>query len=181
MKLNARELREADPAEIKEKTKAIKRRPLFFILENIYDTYNVGGLFRLADALNAEKIFLCGQTETPPNHKIKKASIGTDKIVDWEYCKTASEAITEVKKLTKNRAGVIAVEQTPTSVQYTKAKYQLPLALVFGNETFGVTPETLALVDRSVIIPMYGINKSLNVIVAAAIVSYWADFQLQTG
>ncbi len=181
MRLNAKQLREADPAEIKEKTKEIKRRPLFFILESIYDTYNVGGIFRLADALNAEKIFLCGQTETPPNHKIKKASIGTDKIMNWEYCKTALDAITKIKKLTKNKVAVLAVEQTPSSTTYTQVKYQLPLALVFGNETFGVTPETLALVDRSVIIPMYGINKSLNVIVAAAIVSYWVDFQLQTG
>jgi len=47
------------------------------------------------------------------------------------------------------------------------------VALVFGNETSGITAETLKLVDQIVEIPMWGINKSLNVIVSAAIVSYW--------
>ena len=68
---------------------------------------------------------------------------------------------------------VIAVEQHPKAIPYTKAQYQLPLALIFGNESYGVTSETLKLVDQIVEIPMFGINKSLNVIVSAAIVSYW--------
>ena len=68
---------------------------------------------------------------------------------------------------------IIAVEQNKNSIPYTKAEYSLPLALVFGNETYGVTPETLKLADQIIEIPMWGINKSLNVIVSAAIVSYW--------
>lgn len=178
MRLNAKQLRSADPEEIKSETKEIKRRPLYFILENIYDTYNIGGIFRLADALNAEKIFLCGQSETPPNHKIKKASIGTDKIVPWEYKNSAAEAIEQLRRETGQQITVYAIEQSPESVDYTKPDYKLPLALILGNETFGVSPETLKLAEQSVAIPMYGINKSLNVIVAAAIVSYWIDDHL---
>lgn len=68
---------------------------------------------------------------------------------------------------------IIAVEQHVNSIPYTKADYSLPLALIFGNETFGITKETLKLADQIVEIPMWGINKSLNVIVSAAIVSYW--------
>src|SRR3989344_3469416 len=97
MKLNAKELRDVDENEIANKLKSIKRRPLYFILENIYDTYNIGGLFRLADALAIEKIYLCGEMEVPPNARIKKASIGTYKIVPWEYRKTAKEAIESFK------------------------------------------------------------------------------------
>lgn len=67
----------------------------------------------------------------------------------------------------------MAVEQSDKAVEYTKADYSLPLALVLGNETSGITAETLDLVDQIVEIPMWGINKSLNVIVSAAIVSYW--------
>lgn len=169
MKLNAKQLRDVDEDEVKEKLKNIKRRPIYFILENIYDTYNIGGLFRLADALAIEKMYICGETEIPPNSRIKKASIGTYKVVPWVYKKTAKEAIKELKN-----ARIIAVEQAKNSISYTKADYKLPLALVFGNETFGVTPETLKLVDQIVEIPMWGINKSLNVIVSAAIVSYSA-------
>ena len=215
MKLNARQLREVDENEAKVKLKNLKRRPIYFILENIYDTYNIGGLFRLADALAIEKIYLCGETEIPPNSRIKKASIGTYKIVPWEYCKSASEAIADLKSKIKNQksklqikiqksgrtsevkeeapAGadgktsevnetairIITIEQHKKSIPYTKANYSLPLALIVGNETYGITPETLKLADQIIEIPMWGINKSLNVIVSAAIVGYWAVNKVQ--
>jgi tRNA G18 (ribose-2'-O)-methylase SpoU len=191
MKLNAKQLRNVKEEDIVEKLKSIKRRPLYFILENIYDTYNVGGLFRLADALAIEKMYLVGDTETPPNSRIKKASIGTYKIVPWEYKKTAGEVIEELKNIDSLIHGyivedkktmkqsnnetmkIIAVEQHTNSIPYQKADYSFPIALIFGNESYGITPETLKLCDRIVEIPMWGINKSLNVIVSAAIVSYY--------
>ena len=195
MKLNAKELRDVKEVDIVEKLKTIKRRPMYFILENIYDTYNIGGLFRLADALAIEKMFICGESEIPPNSKIKKASIGTYKVVPWEYRKTAEEAIESAKEMVKlsngyiikdqktknnlaiqqfNNLKIIAVEQATNSIPYTKADYSGPVALILGNETYGITEETLKLADQIVEIPMFGINKSLNVIVSAAIVSYWA-------
>lgn len=173
MKLNARELRELEEEKATGELKAVKRRPLYLILENIYDTYNIGGLFRLADALAVEKLYLCGETETPPNSRIKKASIGTYKIVPWEYNKTAQKAIEELRRR-HVPLRTLAVEQSAKAVPYTQAHYSLPLALVFGNETYGVTKETLEAVDEIVEIPMWGINKSLNVIVSAAIVGYYA-------
>lgn len=200
MKLNAKELRDVDENDemVAEKLKTLKRRPMYFILENIYDTYNIGGLFRLADALAIEKMYICGESEIPPNSKIKKASIGTYKVVPWEYKKTAGEAIDELRSnikyqrsklqikdqkeesnLTMKQSNnetikIIAVEQATNSIPYTKADYSMPVALILGNETYGVTPETLKLADQIVEIPMWGINKSLNVIVSAAIVSYFA-------
>ena len=173
MKLNAKELRGVDEAAITHELRAMSRKPVYFILENIYDTYNIGGLFRLADALAVSKMYLCGEMEIPPNHRIKKASIGTYKVVPWEYKKTAEEAIESVAGSLKSKVRVIAVEQDPKAVPYTKADYTAPLALVFGNETSGITKATLNLVDEIVEIPMWGINKSLNVIVSAAIVSYY--------
>ena len=175
MKLNAKQLRDVDEKEITDKLMTIKRRPLYFILENIYDTYNIGGLFRLADALAIKKIYLCGETEVPPNSRIKKASIGTYKVVPWEYKKTVKEAVKELRKFQK--ISVIAVEQHKTSVSYQKINYSMPLALLLGNESYGMTEETLRLCDKIAEIPMWGINKSLNVIVSAAIVSYWAVSQ----
>ncbi|MBI4973303.1 hypothetical protein HZC27_01700 [Candidatus Roizmanbacteria bacterium] len=181
MKLNAKELRTVDEDDIQEEAKNLKRHPIYFILENVYDTYNIGGLFRLADAIGVSKMYLCGQMEIPPNSKIKKASIGTYKIVPWEYKKTAKEAIEELKTHPSNspleRGGkgcvqIIAVEQNEKSIPYTQINYSFPVALILGNETFGVTKETLALADHIAEIPMWGINKSLNVIVSAAIVSY---------
>lgn len=176
MKLNAKELRLAGELEAEEAVVSVKRRPIILILENIYDTYNVGGLFRLADALAVEKVYLCGQMEIPPNPKIKKASIGTYKVVPWEYRESTGEVIDELRSPKPEVRGpkfqIIAVEQSEKSIPYTEAKYNLPVALIVGNETFGVLPETLAKADTIVEIPMWGVNKSLNVIVSAAIVAY---------
>ncbi len=171
MKLNSKQLRALTEKEAILRQAQDKRRPIYFIVENVYDTYNVGGLFRLADALNVAKIYLCGDTEFPPNHKIVKASIGTYKIVPWEYKSSAKEAIDELKK---SGVQVMAVEQAKGSIDYREAKYSLPLALIVGNETSGVTEETLKLSDQIVEIPMWGVNTSLNVIVSAAIVGYQA-------
>lgn len=170
MKLNARQLREIQDSEVRDAALKIERHPIYFILENVYDTYNVGGLFRLADAIGVTKMYLCGEMEIPPNHRIKKASIGTYKVVPWEYKKTAKEAIADCRT---SEVRIVAVEQSPNAVFFTKVNYHFPLALIFGNETTGIATETLKLVDQIVEIPMWGINKSLNVIVSAAIVSYW--------
>lgn len=176
MKLNAKELRDVKEEDIVDKLKTIKRRPIYFILENVYDTYNIGGLFRLADALAIEKIYICGESEIPPNSKIKKASIGTYKVVPWEYKKTAGEAIEELRS--KLKIKIIAVEQAKNSIPYQKADCTAPVALILGNETYGVTEETLKLADQIAEIPMWGINKSLNVIVSAAIVSYFVSSKI---
>src|SRR3989338_3262724 len=148
MRLNAKQLRELEEKKAQGEIRTIKRHPIYFILENIYDTYNIGGLFRLADAIAVEKIYLCGEMEIPPNHKIKKASIGTYKIVSWEYKKKADEAIFDIRNsiIGKNNSSrqisnikypisIYAVEQNSKSIDYRKTDYRLPLALIFGNES----------------------------------------------
>lgn len=172
MKLDAKGLRKLEEPTTPP---TISRRPIYFILDNVYDTYNIGGLFRLADALATEKIYICGNSETPPNHRIKKASIGTYKVVPWEYKKTAIEAIAEIRNTKyETQPSIVAIEQSPSSIPYTQYNYTLPIAFVLGNETSGLSEETLKACDAIVEIPMYGINKSLNVIISAAIVGFHA-------
>lgn len=168
--LNAKKIRTISDEEAKKIGQKLKRKDIYFILENILDTYNVGGFFRLADAVAAKKIFICGPTETPPNTKIKKASIGTYKFTPWEHMDNVKQAITEVKKI-KNLK-VVAVEQHKTSIDYRQAKYQLPIAFLFGSEVYGLSKDGIKLADEIIELPMYGINKSLNVMIAAGIVVY---------
>jgi tRNA G18 (ribose-2'-O)-methylase SpoU len=171
VKLKAAELRTSTPT--KEDLAKLTRKDIYFILEDVLDTYNVGGIFRLADAIGVKKIYLCGLTETPPNTRIKKASINTTEWVAWEYQNLATEAIQNLKnEITKIQ--VVAVEQDEKSVPYTEIDYHLPLALVVGNETTGISKEVLKICDNIAEIPMYGVNTSLNVIISLGIVSYWA-------
>jgi 23S rRNA (guanosine2251-2'-O)-methyltransferase len=166
-RLNSSQLRTTLPSE-KDKLQ-IKRNPIYLILDNVLDTYNIGSLFRLADAVSAEKIFLCGECEIPPHTRITKAAIDTDKWVPWEYCKTAFDA---VEKLKKQGVQIVSLEQSEKSVAYDKAEYKFPVAIVSGNETYGVSQEVLDASDIVAEIPMHGINVSLNVVVSSGILVY---------
>jgi len=171
LKLKAAQLRTTKPS--KADLKRIKRREIYFILDSVLDTYNVGGIFRLADALGVKKMFLCGQTETPPNPRIKKASINTTEWVAWQYFADAKSAIDDLR-LTIDDLTVVAVEQDGKSIPYTEIDYKLPIAFVVGNETTGVSKKALELCDYVTEIPMWGVNTSLNVIISLGIVSYEA-------
>jgi len=169
LKLNAKELRTTpvDP----EVSRSIKKNPITIILDNVLDTYNVGSIFRLADAVAAQKVILCGQTLTPPNSRIKKASINTTGWVDWEYKATALEAVAELRSRNKELR-IVAVEQDEKSKPFNKVEYKLPLAIIVGNETYGVSKEVLDMADMIVEMPMWGINRSLNVMVSCGIILY---------
>jgi tRNA G18 (ribose-2'-O)-methylase SpoU len=183
MKLKAYELRRTT-ASLKDK-KIVKKNDIYIILDNVLDTYNVGAIFRLADAVAAKKIYLCGYTETPPNSRIKKASINTTEWVKWERASTATEAVKSLKLKIKSLK-TIAIEQNPESTPYTEATYEFPIALVVGNEVRGLSAAVLKRADVTIEIPMRGSmvrhahhprhirrgKESLNVSVAFGIAAY---------
>ena len=170
--LNADQLRRSHQSSaISRQIKTIKRNEIYIILDNVLDTYNIGSIFRLADAVAAKKIYLCGQTEIPPNHRIKKASINTTEVVDWSYAETAVEAVSRVKRATE-RVKIIAIEQSKKSIPYDQFLYTLPVCLIVGHESDGVSAEVLKQADAIVELPMFGVNKSLNVMVSLGIVLY---------
>lgn len=169
LKLNAKELRTTLPDP--EATKSMKKNPVTIIVDNVLDTYNVGSIFRLADAIAAQKVILCAETLTPPNSRIKKASINTWQWVTWEYASSAVEAIKKLK-IENPKTTIVAVEQDPRSKPFNEVPYEFPLAIVVGHETNGVSKDVLDMADTIVEIPMWGINKSLNVMVSCGIVLY---------
>lgn len=169
MKLNAKKLRISEPTE--EDIAKVKRRQIYIICDNILDTYNIGSIFRLADAVGATCVYLCGDCETPPNIKIHRAAIGTDKWVPWQYFADAKTAISNLKFSISN-IKVVAIEQSKKSKDFREVEYKEPIAFVVGHETSGVSKETLDFCDEIVEIPMYGVNVSLNVMVSLAIILY---------
>lgn len=171
MKLNSHQLRKSRVGESSKLQKYIKRNPLVLVLDNVLDTYNIGSFFRLADALGAEKIYLCGPVVTPPNLKIHRASIGTWKWVPWEHFNRVGDCL---QKLKEEGYQIVACEQGKNTVDYRKAKYKFPLAIVAGSEVNGIGESTLKMCDQTIEIPMYGINVSMNVLVATAIIAFEA-------
>jgi tRNA G18 (ribose-2'-O)-methylase SpoU len=169
MKLDAKQLRVTKPTE--DQLAKLNRKPLYIVLDNVLDTYNIGSIFRLADAVGAMEVILCGGSETPPNSRIHKAAVGTEEWVKWRYFKTAADFLKDFE------GKIIVVEQDERSTKISNFKFSIsnsqPVAVVVGHETAGVSQEALNIADVIVEIPMLGINKSLNVHVSAAIVIYW--------
>jgi tRNA G18 (ribose-2'-O)-methylase SpoU len=175
-KLNSHQIRASHPNQALSISLKLKRQPIVFVLDNIVDTYNIGSFFRLADALSIKKIYLCGQVVTPPNIKIHRSSIGTWKWVTWEQINRVGDCL---KKIKTEGYQIYTCEQTKNSQNYLTLDYQAPLALVFGSETDGVSKEAIEISDKIVEIPMFGINKSLNVLVSAAVIGYHASNRLK--
>lgn len=143
--------------------------PLIFILDNIRSAFNVGSIFRTAECLNIQKIYLCGYTATPDQEKIEKTAMGTHKWVPWDYHFKTIELIEKIK----NNFHVIAMETTNHARSiYEPMTYQQPTAIVFGNERFGLDPLLISACHEVRAIPHRGQKNSLNVGVCAAIIGY---------
>lgn len=152
-----------------------KRFPLSIIADNLANPLNVGSLFRLCDALGIEKLYLCGDTATPPNNKIKKTSRSTENHVDYEIHENAVELVTSLKS---KGSHIISLEITNTSVDIGSDVFksalldERPICLIVGSENSGVDKALLTRSDLTVHIPMIGNNSSMNVVTAAAIACY---------
>lgn len=171
VKLNAKDLRKGSRIKAKIVKRLVKKQDIYIVLDNVLDTYNIGSVFRLADAVAAKKLFLCSGTEIPPNPRIKKASINTTEVVDWVYFDKTADAVKNLRD-TVGGIQVVGVEQIVSSIPYDKFEYKLPIALVVGHESDGVSKEVLNLCDGVVELPMFGLNVSLNVMVSLGIVLY---------
>lgn len=172
-KLKVTELNRISVSQFKE----AKKLPLVLVLDNIRSVYNVGSIFRTADAFRIEKIYLCGITAKPPMPEIHKTALGAEDAVEWIYCSDTSEAISQLRQ---QNYWILAVEQVENSIKLNH--WQLdnrPVTLVVGNEVKGVQQEIVDLCDNSLEIPQFGTKHSLNVANTAAIVM-WEYFRLKT-
>lgn len=148
----------------------MEQKGLFYVIcDNIRSLENVGAIFRTADALGINKIFLCGITGTPPNQKISKTALGAEKWIEWEHYWQTWRL---VEKLKKEGVFIVALEQTKLSLPYNKLKPKFPLALVVGNEIKGVSKSVLERADKIISLPMFGRKESLNVAVAFGIAAH---------
>jgi 23S rRNA (guanosine2251-2'-O)-methyltransferase len=149
--------------------KASEKFPFVIVLDNIRSFNNVGSFFRTADALRAQKIYLCGYTPKPPHRDITKSALGAELSVDWE---PGSDTLSVVKELKQSGYRIWCVEQAEESVmlQHFAPEPGIAHAFIFGNEVAGVQDEVIEISDGCLEIPQFGTKHSFNVSVAAGIV-----------
>jgi 23S rRNA (guanosine2251-2'-O)-methyltransferase len=164
-KLSMEELNRKSVEEFKQSEKI----PIIVVLENIRSGYNVGSVFRTADAFLLNAIYICGYTAHPPHKEIKKTALGADETVNWKYFKKIGEAIEELRS---EGYKILAVEQAVNSHQLQQVEFKSneKLAVIFGNEVTGIEQSTIELADGCIEIPQLGMKHSLNIATAAGVV-----------
>lgn len=152
-----------------EEFKRSEKTPVIAVLENIRSAYNVGSVFRTADAFLLEGIYLTGYTCVPPHKEIKKTALGAEDTVEWKHFANAPVAIKELKA---RGYKVYAVEQVVNSLSLEKITFEPgdKIAVIFGNEVSGVEQETILNCDGCIEIPQLGMKHSLNIATAAGVV-----------
>lgn len=153
--------------------KAMAKRPIRVVLDDVRSRHNVGAIFRTADAFALEGMVLCGFTPCPPHREIEKTALGATLSVPWEHRLSAVEAVEGLKR---DGYTVLSVEQTV----HARPLGEWPegvgekLAVVFGNELHGVSGVVIAASDGCIVLPQEGTKHSLNVAVCAGIVLWEA-------
>ena len=164
-KLSMVELDRKSVEEFKESDK----NPVIAVLENVRSAYNVGSVFRTADAFLLEAVYLTGYTAFPPHKEIKKTALGAEDTVQWKHFSKALEAIVMLKN---EGYKVYAVEQVLNSLLLQQMEFNPgeKIAVIFGNEVTGVEQDTITLCDGCIEIPQLGMKHSLNISTAAGVV-----------
>lgn len=145
------------------------RKEFYVIADNIRSLENIGSIFRTSDALGVSKIFLCGISGAPPNHKIAKSALGAEKTVPFEYHRQTGRLI---DKLKTEKVFIVALEQDKKAIDYRKLRPKFPIAIIIGNEVKGVSKNILKKADKIIYLPMRGKKESLNVSVAFGVAGY---------
>lgn len=163
-KIKNEDLNRLTPNDFKKSTK----QPIIVVLDNVRSLNNIGSVFRTADAFLIEGIALCGVCGTPPNKEIEKTALGATTSVEWWYYKTTLEAINTLKQ---QGYYIVSIEQTKNKIWLQNFdNSDKKLALVFGNEVYGVDQEIINQSDEVVEIPQLGTKHSFNISVSVGIV-----------
>jgi tRNA G18 (ribose-2'-O)-methylase SpoU len=153
--------------------------PISAIVEDVRSLFNVGSIFRSADAAGVGQLYLCGITGCPPRKEIVKASLGAENYIPWQY---SAHPLDIVPALKAQGVTLLGLERTESSLPLIDvlADNQLrkPLCFVVGNEVDGISPELLASCDAVCHLPMKGTKESLNVAVAFGVAAYFLDLLL---
>ena len=152
-----------------EEFKNAQKIPVIAVLENVRSAYNVGSVFRTADAFLLEAVYLTGYTAHPPHKEIKKTALGAEDTVEWKHFSKTMEAIPVLRE---QGYRIFAAEQAVNSQPLHKLQFEAgdKIAIIFGNELTGVEQEIILNCDGCIEIPQLGMKHSLNISTAAGVV-----------
>jgi 23S rRNA (guanosine2251-2'-O)-methyltransferase len=147
--------------------------PLVVVVDQIEDPHNLGAIIRVAEASGAAAILLPERRSAGVTWAVAKSSAGASAVLPVVSIPNVVRALEKLKE-----AGFwIAGLSHDAKQTYFEADLKRPLAVVIGNEGYGLTRLVSENCDLHLRIPMLGQTESLNASVAAGIVLY--DFVRQ--
>ena len=152
--------------------------PIILLAHNLRSMWNVGSLFRSADAFGISHIHLTGYTAAPPRKEISKVALESEQWIPWSKSSDPMQVLEE-----RRREGflILALEKREGSIPlstYTVPSAAKGVCLILGHEILGVPEALCDAADEVVHIPMLGKKESLNVAVAAGIAMHhlrWSE------
>lgn len=154
-------------------TTVLSRRQgnLTVLLENVFDPHNVSAVMRTCDAIGIQEVYVLNNRIRPHKkwgHRSSSTASRWLTIHQFTDVATCFEAIR--KKYERIYAGYLGERSTDLyEMDFTGS-----MALVFGNESFGVHEAVRKLADGDFVVPQMGIIRSLNISVACAVTLYEA-------
>ncbi|MFI8379948.1 TrmH family RNA methyltransferase [Leeuwenhoekiella sp. NPDC079379] len=144
---------------------------LVILCDGITSPANAGSLMRLSDALGLKHLYFCNSNINFESSRFKRTSRSTEMYVSYTQTSDYDEIL---KNLKRENYILIGLELTNNSISLADFNIQADekIALVLGNERHGISPTVLTKLNKSIYIPMYGKNSSMNVAQAAAIATY---------
>ena len=114
----------------------VERLPLVVIVDSVRSLWNVGSIFRTADACGVRRLLLTGITGHPPRTEISKTALGAEETVAWSYHADSRETLAAV-----SAEGYlpVALENEPGATPLLEMRWPAKICLVLGNEVAGVS------------------------------------------
>jgi TrmH family RNA methyltransferase len=147
--------------------------PLLVLIEGLRDPGNLGTILRAAEALGADAVITTPHTVDPFSPKVIRASMGSAlrlPVID-------QAELPSVGSLAQQAGMSVIAAVADGGMPLTEVDLTKPVALLIGNEAFGLTDEALALASARVTIPLRRPVESLNAAMAATILLYEAARQ----
>ncbi len=145
------------------------------VLEDVTNPTNVGAIFRSAAALNIDAVLLTGTCSDPLYRRATRVSMGNVFLIPWTFFESREawpeEGLARLRKMGFQTAAM-ALKEDSVRIDDPVLMEAEKLAIVLGAEGDGLTPETIAQCDHTVLIPMSNGVDSLNVAAASA-VAFW--------
>lgn len=154
--------------EMFDRIAADRTKYLTVVLENVFQEHNASAVLRSCDCFGIQELHVI---EKDNQYKVQRdIALGAGRWVDlYNYDQGSQPSVDCIQKMKAKGYKIVATTPHTNDVTINELKLDQPIALVFGTERRGISPEIMEMADEFVKIPMFGFTESFNISVSVAI------------